>query len=193
MPVSTMDDNIYQSANWTRSPPGGRQPYQQLGGVSLLKAQNPTFLDDTNVNLTTRAIDRRVANPDPNLFAPTEDATQTTMPAESSNAEAAAIPVSTPKRRRRRSSTCRARDDDQAALNVCPSDRLSMRDFLSEMKDTCVDISLAVSKKPNPNEKRIDQVSSVIYKGKRPIYLGIVMLALLLILLLVATLPSSKK
>lgn len=192
MPVSTMDDNIYQSANWTRSPPGGRQPYQQLGGVSLLKAQNPTFLDDSNVNLATRAIDRRVANPDPNLFAPTEDDTQI---AQSSNAQSAPIESQPPKQRRRhrRRSSCRAGDDDQAALNVCPSDRLSMREFLSEIKETCVDISLAVSKKPQPHEKRIDQVSSAIYKGKRPIYLGMIMLVFLLIMILVVAIPGSKK
>lgn len=192
MPVSVMDDNVYQSANWTRSPPNGRQPYQQLGGVSILKAQNPTFLDDSNINLTTRAVDRRVANPNPMLFAPDQDQIAETA-ATSANAESAAVPTSRPKHRRRRSSRCRSSQDDQATLNVCPSDRLSMRDFLSEIKDTCVDLSLAISKKKSPDERRVDQISSAIYKGKRPIYLGVVMLTLLLILLLVVLIPTSRK
>ena len=67
--LNDTDDNIYQSANWTRpaANPGGRPRYAQLGGVSFLKPQNNDYLDYTNSYLSTRAIDRRTIDAFPDM------------------------------------------------------------------------------------------------------------------------------
>ena len=198
MPISNpMDDNIFQSAEWTRpSPPGHR--YQFLGGVSFLKPQNPTYIDETNRNLGTRAIDRRVANPQPDMFevTPSPD-DQTDQSGASSKAGPAAV-TSEPKRRHRQHKRRSCRDDqfdDQETFTVCP-DRPSVStffgDFTSEMGGTCRELSLAISKGKGEGSM-VDRISDVVYQRKRPFYLGLILLVVLLIIIaLLASCGSCK-
>lgn len=202
MPISNpMDDNIFQSAEWTRpSPPGHR--YQMLGGVQFFKQQNPTYIDETNRSLSTRAIDRRVANPPDSMFevTPSPDEAQ-----EGASAKAGSAPVTKEtkghrRRRRRNQSRCRAEDtDDQETFTVCP-DRPTFSqffgDFASEMGGTCKDLSLALSSRGQSNKPVIDRITDAVYQRKRPFYIGIVLLLLLLIIIAViasATGNTCKK
>jgi hypothetical protein len=188
MPVDIFDDNIFQSANWTRQADPAHR-YQQLGGVSILKPQNPTYIDQTNTNLTTRAIDRRTASPPDSMF-------ETAGPEEgaSSRSQPGAVPEPSqqqPKRRhrRRRSGSCRPEGDDQATFTVCPqrpSVQAFFGDMVSELAGTCTDVSLAISKRKQ--DSVVDSISTAIYQRRRPLYLGLV---LLLVLLLIVVLAGS--
>lgn len=193
MPVDVFDDNIYQSANWTRKGDPVRERYQMLGGVSVLKQQNPTYIDQTNTNLTSRAVDRRVANPLPSM--------NEVMDEDSEGQSSKGQPASVDKeekprkhRRRRRSHGCRAEGDDQEIFSVCPPRKnfeLTFGEFTSEIAGTCRDLSLAVSKRKQGGSI-VDACSKAIYQRKRPLYLGIILLLVLLILIILVSSKNSK-
>ena len=192
MPVDVFDDNIYQSANWTRKGDPVRERYQMLGGVSVLKQQNPTYIDETNTNLTTRAVDRRVANPLPSL----NEVMDKEAEGQSSKGQPATVEAEEKprKHRRRRSQSCRAEGDDQEVFSVCPPRKnfeLTFGEFTSEIAGTCRDLSLAVSKRKE-SSSLVEACSKAIYKRKRPIYVGIVLLLVLLLLIVLVGTKSSK-
>jgi len=187
MPVDIFDDNIYQSANWTRKADPAHR-YQQLGGVSILKPQNPTYIDQTNTNLTTRAIDRRTASPPDSMFEAAgsqEGASSRGQPGSVPEPEA---PQQRKHHRRRRSGSCRPEGDDQATFTVCPqrpSFRAFFGDMVSELAGTCTEVSLAISKRKESTSV-VDDISTAIYQRRRPLYLGLILLLVLLLIIVLA-------